>query len=104
MTLGGRRDRSGGAVAVEPLLDGAEADVEAACDLSLGGVACEGGGNDAASEVERERSGQRRSGTMRALKPPSYPMVALNRADGSLERTMPRHVLSMVRMRGEAAR
>ena len=77
VTLGGRCQRAGRTVAVEPLLDGAEADVEAVGDLGLGGVACEGGGDDAASEVERERGGQGRGRMGRALKPSSYSMVDL---------------------------
>lgn len=49
MALGGRFDRSGGAVASQPRLDGAQADGEALSDLGLSGVAGEGGGNDAAA-------------------------------------------------------
>jgi hypothetical protein len=86
VALGGRLDRAGVAVAAEPLLDGAEADVEAARDLGLCGVAGEGGGDDAASEVERERSGRGRGGTVRLLKPSSYSKVALEGAQAETVR------------------
>jgi hypothetical protein len=60
---------------VEPLLDGSETDGEALSDLGLRGLAGECGGDDAAPEVEGERSGHGRKWKVRALKPPSYPMV-----------------------------
>ena len=77
VALGGRLDRAGVAVAPEPFLDGPETDVEAAGDLGLGVAAGERGSDDTASEVEREGSGQGRSGMVSPLKPPSYSMVAL---------------------------
>lgn len=76
--MGGRLDRAGVAVAPEPFLDGPETDVEAAGDLGLGVAAGERGSDDTASEVEREWSGQGRSGMVSPLKPPSYSMVALD--------------------------